>query len=232
MYEDPPLLTIKRPSRRPTDAQIAAFQSIPSAVASDAMEGRGALSGSICRLEGSDNLPTIVAGPALSVWTGAADLLALHACKNVLTTGDIVVTTFDGHQGCAAFGDSLGGMVKNAGASGMVTDGPVRDVEGLIKLGLPVWCTGSISSTPYENGPGSVGLPIQIGGQQVETGDIIVADRDGVVVVPFVQIEAVIARSVNILKLESDGDIAVKNGLVMPESYEKLLASDRIRWIE
>lgn len=232
MYEDPPLLTIKRPSRRPTAAQIAAFQSIPSAVATDALDGRGALSGSIRRLLGSESQPAIVAGPALSVWTGAADLLALHACKSVLTTGDIVVTAFDGHQGCAAFGDSLGGMVKNAGAAGIVTDGPVRDVDGLNALGIPVWCTGSISSTPFENGPGTVGLPVQIGGQQVETGDMIVADRDGVVVVPFVQIEAVIARSENILKLEGEGEQAVKNGLVMPESYQKMLAGDRIRWVD
>ncbi len=232
MYEDPPLLTIKRPSRRPTTTQIAAFQSISSAVASDAMDGRGALSGSIRRLLGNESQPAIVAGPALSVWTGAADLLALHACKNVLKTGDIVVTAFDGHQGCAAFGDSLGGMVINAGGAGIVSDGPVRDVDGLIALGLPVWCTGSISSTPYENGPGTVGLPVQIGGQQVETGDMIVADRDGVVVVPYVQIEAVIARSVIILKLEGDGDKKVKDGLVMPESYQNLLASDRIRWID
>ncbi len=232
MYEDPPLLTIKRPSQRPTDAQVAAFQTIPTAVASDAMDGRGALSGSIRRLEGSDGQPTIVAGPALSVWTGAADLLALHACKEVLSKGDIVITAFDNHKGCAVFGDSLAGMVKNAGAAGIVTDGPVRDVDGLIALGLPVWCTGSIPSTPYENGPGTVGLPVQIGGQQVETGDIIVADRDGVVVVPFVQIEAVIARSTSILKLESDGENAVKNGLVMPDSYQKLLTSNRVHWID
>ncbi|MGI9389229.1 MAG: RraA family protein [Boseongicola sp.] len=232
MYEDPPLLTIKRPSRRPSAAQIAAFHSIPSAVASDAMDGCGALSSSIRRLLGSEDQPAIVAGPALSVWTGAADLLALHACKDVLKPGDIVVTAFDGHQGCAAFGDSLGGMIRNARAAGIVTDGPVRDVDGLIALDLPVWCTGSISSTPYENGPGTVGLPVQIGGQQVKTGDMIVADRDGVVVVPYVQIEAVIARSKKILKLESDGEKKVNDGLVMPDSYQNLLASDRIRWID
>ena len=81
--------------------------------------------------------------------------------------------------------------MKNAGVAAMMTDGPVRDVTGLIALGMPVWCTGSIASTPYENGPGTAGLPVNIGAQRVETGDMIVADKDGVVVVPFDEIDAV-----------------------------------------
>lgn len=230
MYEDPPLLTIKRPSRRSSDAQIKALSGVQSATVSDAMDGRGALAAAINPLDPA--LPQQVTGPALTVWTGAADLLALHACKRIVRPGDIVMHAFDGHQGCAAFGDSLAGMLKNAGVAGIVTDGPVRDVEGLVALGLPVWCTGSISSTPYENGPGTCGLPVQIGGQRIETGDMIVADRDGVVVVPFDEIDAVIARCNRIVELERAGEAAVREGLVMPESYERLLDSDKVKWID
>lgn len=232
MYETPPLLTIKRPSRRPTEAQIAAFRGVPSAVATDAMDGRGALTGSIRHLDGGMTLPRSVVGPALTAWSGAADLLALHACKAFATPGDVVIAGVDGHQGCAVFGDALGGMMRNAGVAGVVTDGPVRDREGLIRLGLPVWCTGTIPSTPYENGPGRIGLPLQIGGQTVDTGDMIVADLDGVVAVPFEEIDAVAARCARILEMEKDGERAVADGLVLPESVADLLKSDRIRWIE
>ena len=72
MYEDPPLLTIKRPSRRPSKARIEALTGVPTAVVSDAMDGRGALSGTIRHLDPA--LPPSVCGPALTVWTAAADL--------------------------------------------------------------------------------------------------------------------------------------------------------------
>lgn len=232
MYETPPALTIKRPARRPTADQIEAFRGLPSAVASDALEGGGAMTASIRHLGGGHGLSGSIVGPALTAGCGAADLMALHAAKAFVTPGDIVIAAFDGHQGCAVFGDSLGGMMLNAGAAAVVTDGPVRDTEGLLALGLPVWCTGSIPSTPYENGPGTIGLPVQIGGQQVETGDMIIADRDGVVVVPFDRIDEVATRSRHVLTLEKAGETAVKDGLIVPEKYEELLKSDRIRWIE
>ena len=232
MYETPPLLTIKRPSRRPTAEQIAAYQGVPSAVASDAMEGGGAMASTIRHHWAGAGLSGPVAGPALTAWTGARDLLALHACKEFAQPGDIVVSAFDGHQGCAVMGDAVGGMMKNAGVAAVVTDGPVRDSVGLRTMGLPVWCTGVNPSTPFENGPGTVGLPVQIGNQQVETGDMIVADHDGVVVVPFARIDEVAVRAAHILALEKAGDEAIRNGLVMPDAYRDLLKSDRIRWIE
>ncbi|RZW09953.1 MAG: RraA family protein [Rhodobacteraceae bacterium] len=232
MYETPPLLTIRRPTRRPSAAQIATLNGVPSAVATDAMDGRGALAGSIRHLDGGRYLPVSVVGPALTAWSGAADLLALHACKAFVTPGDVVIAGVDGHQGCAVFGDALGGMMKNAGVAGVVTDGPIRDTEGLMRLGMPVWCTGSVSSTPYENGPGRIGLPVQIGGQRVDTGDLIVADLDGVVAIPFDEIDRVAERCATIMQLEQDGEKAVADGLVMPETYEELLKSDRINWVE
>jgi 4-hydroxy-4-methyl-2-oxoglutarate aldolase len=232
MYETPPLLTIKRPSRRPTKAQIEALRNVPSAVATDAMDGRGALTGKIRHLDGGQRLPKSVVGPALTAWSGAADLLALHACKKFAQPGDIVVAGVDGHQGCAVLGDSLAGMMRNAGVAAVITDGPVRDVEGIIRIGMPVWCTGAIPSTPYENGPGRIGLPLQIGGQQVNTGDMIVADLDGVVVVPFEEIDTVAQRAARILELEKAGEAAVSNGLILPDSVEAILQSDRIRWVE
>ena len=230
MYEKPPLLTIKRNRRRPSKAQIDALQGVPSAVASDAMDGRGALDGRIRHIFGHAGAPIV--GPALTAWSGAADLLALHACKRFIQPGDVVIAATDGHRGCAAFGDALAGMVQNAGAIGIVTDGPIRDLAGFSPLKLGIWAIGTIPSTPFENGPGRVGLPVQIGGQQVDSGDMIVADMDGVVVVPFEMIDTVAERARTILALEKEGDRAVREGLVMPASYDALLDSDRVRWID
>lgn len=230
MIEEPPLLTVKRPSRRPTEAQIAAFRGLASSVVSDAMEGAGALAPAIRNL--GHGLPDTVAGPALSVSCGPADILALLGALRFMRPGDVVVASVDGHQGAAVFGDRMAGMMKNTGAAAAVTDGPVRDLTGLLHVGLPVWCTGLTPASPYSNGPGSIGLPVRIGGQVVETGDMIVADRDGVVVVPFDRIDAIAARSREIIELEQSLDARISQGLTIPDDIAALLDSDRVRWAD
>lgn len=226
MIEAPPTLTIRRTMRRPTKAQIEAFQGVPSGFVVDALQGRGALSSSIQPLGGGHDLKCVAAGPALTADCGAADVLALFATLKFIQGGEIVVSAFAGHSGCATAGDRLIGMMKNCDAAGFVTDGPVRDYQGIIPVGLPVWCTGLSPASPYMSGPGSVGFPVQIGNQEVETGDMIIGDQDGVVVVPFEQIDDVIQALAHITKLEENLDSEVANGLKVPDWVEELLASD------
>ena len=91
MIEEPPLLTVKRPSRRPTADQIAAFQNMPTSFVVDAMYGAGALSPVIRPLGEGRDLDCRAAGPALTVDNGPADILALHAALGLIAPGDIVV---------------------------------------------------------------------------------------------------------------------------------------------
>ena len=231
MIEEPPLLTIARDRRRPDAAQIAAFQSVPTSFVVDAMYGTGALSNRIRPLGESRDLVSVAAGPALTVGCGAGDILALLAALDTVQAGDIVLAAFDGFQGCAAMGDRVSGMLRNAGAAGFVTDGPVRDYAGIVGIGMPCWATGLTPASPYANGPGSVGLPIQIGGRQVETGDMIVADHDGVVVVPYARIDAVIAKLETVKELEIALDAEVANGLTIPPSMVEMLRGDKVRYV-
>ena len=154
--------------------------------------------------------------------------MASLAALAVIRPGDIVVAAFGGFQGCAAAGDRLCGMMKNNGAAGFVTDGPVRDHAGIIAIGLPVWATGLTPESPFSKGPGSVGFPVQIGGRQIESGDMIVADCDGVVVVPFARIDAVIAALKSVRHREADLDRQVKDGLRIPPAIAALLDSDAV----
>lgn len=227
MIEAPPILTIKATLRRPSDDQVAAFQGVPTGFVVDALYGGGALSGDIQPIGGGRDLRCVAAGPALTVDAGAADVLASFAALKFIRPGDVVVTAFAAHQGCAAAGDRLIGMMKNNGAAGFVTDGPVRDYDGIVPVGLPVWCTGLTPASPHMSGPGTVGFPIQIGGQEVETGDMIVADRDGVVVVPFERIDEVIDKLAHIAELEAALDAQVAKGLKVPRWVEEMLDSDR-----
>lgn len=227
MIEAPPTLTIKTSMRRPTAAQIAAFQSVPTGFVVDALSGGGALSSAIQPVGDGRDLRCVAAGPALTADCGAADVLATFAALKFIQGGEVVVAAFAGHTGCAAAGDRLVGMMKNNGAVGFVTDGPVRDYDGIVGVGLPVWCTGLTPASPHMSGPGSVGFPVQIGGQEVETGDMIVADRDGVVVVPFERLDAVIESLAHITELERSLDAKVAAGLTVPDWVEDLLESDK-----
>lgn len=232
MIEEPPILTIKRATRRPGAAQIAAFQGVPTGFVVDALYGAGALSSDIQPIGAGRDLHCVAAGPALTADCGPADILATLASLKFIQPGDIVVAAFAGHQGCAAAGDRLTGMMKNNGAVGFVTDGPMRDYDGVVGVGLPVWCTGLTPASPFAKGPGAVGQAIQIGGREVETGDMIVADRDGVVVVPYEKIDDVIVMLAQVKELETALDAEVAEGLEMPTAISELLASDQVKYLD
>lgn len=230
MIEEPPLLTVKRPTRRPTASQIAAFQNVPTSFVVDAMYGAGALATVIRPLGSGRDIDCRAAGPALTAYTGPGDILAVLAALDSIRDGDVVIAACDAFQGCAAAGDRVIGMAKNNGAIGYVTDGPVRDYAGIVRVGLPVWCTGLTPASPYAKGPGRIGYPVQIGGQQVDTGDMVVADRDGVVIVPFARIDEVIEMLAKVTELETALDAEVEKGLKMPDSIRELLASDQVKY--
>ncbi len=230
MIEEPPLLTIRRPGRRPSAKQIAAFQGISTGFVVDAMQGGGALSSAIRPIGEGRDLDCRAAGPALTADNGPGDILATQAALEFISAGDMVIAACDGFQGCAAAGDRVIGMARNRGATGFVTDGPVRDYAGIVSVGLPVWCSGLTPGSPFSKGPGRVGHPLQIGGRQVDTGDMVVADRDGVVVVPFERIDEVIAMLPRVAELEAERDARVAQGLRLPDDIRDLLKTDKVRY--
>ena len=220
------------PKNRPTVKQIEAFQGVATGFVVDALYGGGAFSMDIKPIGAGRDINCVAAGPALTANNGPADILATLASLNFALEGDIVVAAFDGFQGCAAAGDRVMGQMKNNGVAGFVTDGPMRDYPGLVEVGMPAWCTGLNPASPFAKGPGSVGTTIQIGGQQVETGDMIIADRDGVVVVPFAKIDEVLASLEHVKKLEAELDANVAAGQRTSGAIDQLLKSDQVRFVD
>lgn len=232
MIEEPPRLSVARNIRRPTEAQIAAFQGVQTSFVADAMEGTGALDTDIGPIGDGRDIRCVAAGPALTADCGPGDVLAIFMSMHVIRPGDILVAACAGHRGCATAGDRVMGMLRNNGAAGYVTDGPVRDYDGIVAAGLPVWCNGLTPASPVSTGPGTVGMPVAIGGRTVASGDMIVADRDGVVVVPFARIDAVIARLEEIKALEKRLDAEVVAGRKVFEPVAKLFEAGAIRYVD
>ena len=142
--------------------------------------------------------------------------------------GDIVVNGVSGFQGTAAVGDRIAGMIKNNGGIGLVTDGPMRDLQGIIETGLSCFCTGLNPNSPYNSGPAKIGYPTEIGGKTVSSGDIIVADADGVTVVPFNKIDEVIDKLNRIIELENAMDDKVRDGLKISQKALDYIKSNQV----
>ncbi|MDQ2088894.1 RraA family protein [Marimonas arenosa] len=227
MIEEPPMLQIRAEIQRPSAIQIAAFKGVPTGFVCDAMEGQGALASEINHLGVGRDLPTHAVGPALVADNGPAEILATMGALHVAQKGDVIVSAVHGHRNCSAAGDQFCGMMKNKGVAGFVTDGEVRDYDGIVDAGLPVWCTGLSPNSPYSNGPGKVGFGAVVGGVQINSGDLIVADRNGVVVVPFARIDAVIALLEEVKALEAGLEEKVKSGFCDMAAIDAMLADGR-----
>ena len=120
------------------------------------------------------------------------------------------------------------GMARNRGVAGLVTDGMVRDIAGILGVGLPVYCAGVSPNSPARNGPGTVGEPVDIGGLRIESGDILIGDRDGVVVVPRARAAARRRGPGQVRAAEAALEAKIVAGLEIPEFVQTILNSDRV----
>jgi len=229
MIDDPPLLTIRRRFQRPERVLVEAFGNTPASFIVDAMDGRGTLDWRIKPLPGT---PSRFVGAALPCFNGPADNLALCAAVAVCQPGDALIAVADGFTGCAVVGDLLLGIAKNRGAVGFVTDGLVRDLTDIQALGLPCFARGVSPNSPARNGPGTVGLPVVVGGVTVAAGDIVVGDPDGVVIVPQAVAPAILARLAGVRAEEAKMLQAVRGGLKEPSFIGDLLAGGRVRYVD
>ncbi len=231
MLEQPPLLTVRRRfERAPADA-VAAFARAESAQVADARGGGGALDYRIQALPAIP-FPATIAGPALTCGTGPGDVLAAVAALDLAEPGDVLLIATGGWTGTASIGDLFAAAARNAGIAAIVTDGLVRDVDGLARAGVPVFSAGLSPASPAASGPGTVGLPVVAGGQPVDAGDVLVCDRTGVVVVPRTDVDATLVALDRVLRLEREEGERVQGGQVVSANVRSLLASDRVAEVD
>jgi len=224
MLEQPTKLIIRKNFPRPTAEQVAAFTDVPTGFVCDALNGGGGLATHIAPIAQGSTLPAHAIGVALVADNGPAEILATLGAMHIMEKGDMIVAATHDCQSCAAAGDIFMARLKNKGAAGFVTDGAMRDLDEIIAVGLPAWCTGLNPNSPFDFGPGRVGFGASVGGQMIHSGDIIVADQNGVAVVPFAQIDAVIAKLDQIKAAEAAAEAEVKAGVTDTSSIAAMLA--------
>ncbi|QEW01156.1 4-carboxy-4-hydroxy-2-oxoadipate aldolase/oxaloacetate decarboxylase [Microbacterium caowuchunii] len=136
-----------------------------------------------------------IAGTAVTILQAPGDNLMIHAAVEQCRDGDVLVIATTSPSTDGAFGDLFATALKARGVRGMITTGGVRDIADLREMDFPVWSRAVHSQGTVKATPGSVNVPIVVDGAVVNPGDVVIADDDGIVVVPRLQAEAVVAAA-------------------------------------
>ncbi len=162
---------------------MAQFKTIPASNTADVMNRSCAMNPRI-RLV-SRPRDQMMVGPAYTVKGRAGDNLTLHAALNLCQEGDVLVVSNEEDDTRALMGEVMMAYLKyTKKIAGIILDGPIRDIDEIGRWDFPVYCTGTTPGGPYKEGPGEINVPISCGGISVAPGDIILADPDGIIVIP------------------------------------------------
>lgn len=177
---------------RPSAELVARLAEFDTPDLADAMQKSGVVDGGIRPIY----LPmSRFAGPALTVSLPTGSYLVKKVALDLTRAGDVLVLAARGLMHHALLGGSLGMCLKRRGVAGAVVDGAVRDFRQHQEVGFPLFARGlALNSGPEPGGPGEINVPVAFGGCVVFPGDIIVADEEGIVVVPPAHAQEILSR--------------------------------------
>ncbi|WP_188206896.1 RraA family protein [Alkalibacillus aidingensis] len=159
---------------------IQDFENLPTTCISDVLGGLTNMSPEIKPVRKDLKL----VGRAYTVKVNIPDNRFLLKAMKESPEESVLVIDANGNRENAICGDFIVGVSKLMGIKGLIVDGVVRDLSEIRGMNYPVFCKGNTQAASLKHGSGKINTPISCGGVNVETGDLVVADLDGVVVVP------------------------------------------------
>ena len=194
---------------RAAQADIEALAAYGTATVHEAIGRRGFLGPDVRPIQDGVS----ITGSAVTVSCHAGDNLMVHAAVEVCQSGDILVVTTTAPSTHGMVGELLATSLATRGVHGLVIGAGVRDTAELRAMRFPVWtrcvsCEGTVKASP-----GSVNVPVVLGGQVIEPGDVVCADDDGVVIVP----RSEVAGAVALARARTDRETATRQRLAAGE---------------
>lgn len=177
--------------------KIKQFKGIPIANIGDACFRMACLNHSIQSINGLS-----VLGQAYTVKVPAGDNLLLYYAIDQAQPGDVIVVDGQGYLDRALCGEIMATYALKRHLGGFIIDGAIRDRTDIEKLDFPVFASGVCPNGPYKNGPGEINVPISVGGQIIHPGDLIVGNQEGIVVIPYLDIDEVLKKALLIVQKE------------------------------
>ena len=201
---------------------VEEFKNIPASNTADVMGRNSAMNPRIHLV--SKPKAQMMAGPAYTVKCRAGDNLALHAALNFCQEGDVLVVSTEEDNTRALMGEiMMAYLCYTKKIAGIVLDGPIRDIDEIGNWDFPVYCTGTTPGGPYKEGPGEINVPIACGGVSVNPGDIILADPDGVIVIPRKDAPVILEDAKKFMAADAAKLPAAKNGTANRAWVQKTL---------
>ncbi|WP_326701367.1 4-carboxy-4-hydroxy-2-oxoadipate aldolase/oxaloacetate decarboxylase [Streptomyces sp. NBC_01754] len=158
-------------------------------------------------------------GPAVTVLSHPGDNLMMHAAVEQCGPGDVLVVTTTSESTDGMFGELLATSLRSRGVAGLVIEAGVRDVAELNGMDFPVWSRAVSAQGTVKATAGSVNVPVVVAGAHVRPSDVVVADDDGVVVVPAGELADVVDAATRREALEAQKRAALADGTLGLDLY-------------
>lgn len=213
-------LQILKRQRHVAASVVERFRGMPVANISDCMSRMTAGGPRVRPMHSSGDL----AGPALTVKTRPGDNLMIHKALDLAQPGDVIVVDGGGDLTSALIGEIMVNYAMKRGLAGFVINGAIRDIEFIRSETFPVYAAGITHRGPYKDGPGEINVPIAVDGMVIHAGDLIVGDADGVLCVPYDEVETVHAAVTSKMAAEAKTLAAIAQGRHDTSWIDKALA--------
>jgi RraA family protein len=222
-----PGFRIREEIERPNPETVAGLGAFDTPAVSDLMNRLYTMVPDVRPMTNSDQR---LFGPACTVKCYPGDNLMVHKSLDVAQPGDVLVVDTSVSSLTAVAGDLISTKARHRGIIGFVVDGLIRDLPEIIALDFPVFARGVTPIGPLHRGPGEINYPVCAGGIVVNPGDIVVADANGVVVVPRMIADELLDRLRARSAVEADYRAAVARGEFDNAWVDRILEQGAVLW--